>query len=158
MFGEGTREQAREIIEKRMRHGLEADEAGVVFPRGLAGERAEPLVLPEDVIAPRGAMRNPEPPLAGQTDQPTVAEHRAEDHLELNGVRRKTAECRAGVFDHTDDFDRRLRPVRGRDDLPAREGWPNAISLTRRRIAEARMRGSPNEGKQKTLALSRRGL
>jgi hypothetical protein len=48
--------------------------------------------------------------LARQTDEPSVAEQRAQDHLELHGVRWDPMERDTRMLDHTDEFDRRLRP------------------------------------------------
>ena len=108
--GEAVAEEAGEIVEERMAHGLEADEAAFVILRCVRRKRTEPVVLPQDVVAALGPVSDPQPPLARQTDKPTVAKQRAKDHLELQGVRRDPMQRGAGMFAHTDEFDRRLRP------------------------------------------------
>lgn len=111
MAGEATREEASEIVKERMDDGLEADEAALVVLRRLGRKRTEAVVFPKDVVAAFGAMSDPQPSLAWDPDQPTVAKQRAKDHLELERIGREPAQGGAGMFDHTDDFDQRLRPT-----------------------------------------------
>ena len=109
MPGETFRKDAGEIVEERVDHGLEAHQpSSAVF--GNAGwKRTEALVFPEDVIEPLGAVGDPEASLARQADEPAIAKQRAEDHLELDGVRWDPMKRGAGMLDHTDEFDRGLR-------------------------------------------------
>jgi hypothetical protein len=107
--GERVREEAGEIIEEWVRHGLKAREPAVVLlgnPRGIG---TEPLVLPQDVVAALGAVSDPEAALPRQSHEPAVAQERPQHHLELDGVRRDPMKRGAGMLDHTDDFDRGLR-------------------------------------------------
>src|SRR4029077_7912371 len=90
-------------------HGPEASGAAFIAPRSLGSKGTEPLVFPQDVIAPLDAVCDPQPSLAGQANQAAVSQKRAEDLLELDWVRRQPAERRGGTFDHTDQFDHRLR-------------------------------------------------
>jgi len=108
--GEAVAEEPREIVEERMAHGLEADEPALVFPRRFRRKRTEPLVLPQNVVAATRTVGDPQGSLARQTDELSVAEEPAQDHLELHGVRRDPMERDARMLDHTDEFDRRLRP------------------------------------------------
>ena len=69
-----------------MRDGREGEPA-IAIRWGLIRERAQTVVLPPDVGRAIAAMRDPEPAIERTTDDPAIAEERAEDHLELNGVR-----------------------------------------------------------------------
>src|SRR5687768_8467098 len=92
-----------------MCHGLEPNEPARVLLGRRGRERAEALVLPEDVFATIGAVRYAEPPLARDPNEPAVAKQRAEDHLELDRIGRDPLKRGLGMFDHTDEFDRALR-------------------------------------------------
>ena len=114
MPGEAVAEETRQIVEQRMDDCLKPDEAAFVFLGSLRRKGAEALVLPEDVVPAAPWMSDPQPSLARHTNQLSVAEQRAEDHLELHGVWRDAVEGDARMLDHIDEFDRRLRPPRFR--------------------------------------------
>jgi hypothetical protein len=118
MPGEAVGEDASQIVEERMGHGLEADDPGGVLLGCGGGKRPEPLVFPKDVFATFGAVGDSQAALARDPDEPAVTEKRAEDHLELDRVGRDPMKRGAGMFDHTDDFGRALRPRDGRGGSP----------------------------------------
>ncbi len=93
-------EEAREVVEEGMTHRFEPEEVTVGCGRRAGRERAEPLVLPDDVVASLRPMGDAKPPVARESDQASITEQRTEDHLELDGVRREPPECRTGMFDH----------------------------------------------------------
>ena len=84
------REDPREVVEQRMRDRLELGKP-VAQPWRVRGKRSEPVVLPADVVAAATAMRDPQPALTWQTDEPAVSEQRPEDDLELDRVGWDTA-------------------------------------------------------------------
>ena len=109
MPGEAAGEDRGKIVEERMDHRLEADEAGRVFLGRIGRKRTEPLVLPEHVVAALGPMSYPEAALSGYANKTTVAKERPEDDLELDRVGRNAMQRGARMFDHKSDFDRGLR-------------------------------------------------
>src|SRR2546422_579944 len=84
------REDPGQVVEQRVRDRLELGKPVAQLWR-VRGERSEPVVLPADVVAALTAMRDPQPALTWQTDEPAVSEQRAEDDLELDRVRWDTA-------------------------------------------------------------------
>jgi hypothetical protein len=110
--GETVREDAGEIVEEGVGHSLKTHEVALVLLGDARGKGTESLVLPQDVVAAFGAVSDPEAALPGQAHEPAVAKERAQDHLELDGVRRDPMKRGAGMLDHTDDFDRGLRSPR----------------------------------------------
>src|SRR5207245_9737089 len=77
----GPVEERREVLEDRVRDGLERQApAGVT--RRVAGERAESLVFPANVVRALRLMRDAQSALAFRAAEPAVADERTEDHLE----------------------------------------------------------------------------
>jgi len=104
-----AREDSRQVVEERVCDGLELGEPVALF-RCVRGERAEPVVLPTDVVAASVAVCDPQPTLPRQPDQPAVSEQRSEDDLELDRVRWDAAEREPGMLDHANECGQRLRP------------------------------------------------
>jgi hypothetical protein len=152
--GEAIREEAREIVEERMAHGLEPDEAAFIVRRRLRHEVTKALVLPNNVVAPLGAVSDPQASVVGQAGQAAVAEHRAEDHLELDRIGRQPTESRMGMFDHTDDVDRRLR-LSGRRYLEKRRRFPMSESVLSNRFT--RSLNGKSDGETESLPTARTG-
>ena len=119
MPGEAVREEAGEIVEERVDHRLEAHQPASAVLGNASRKRTEALVLPEDVVPPLSAVSDSQPALARQTNELPVAKQRAEDHLELDGVRWDPMKRGAGMLDHTDEFDRGLRWPKGCFAIPS---------------------------------------
>src|SRR2546428_11063880 len=83
----GPVEERREVLEDGVRDGLERQvPTGVT--RRVAGERAESLVFPANVVRALRLVRDAQSAPALRADEPALAQERAEDHLELDRVRR----------------------------------------------------------------------
>src|SRR5439155_13957411 len=109
---EAVREEARQVVEDRVARRLESDEAPFTRLRSGSRESAEAVVLPHDIGMALDPMSDPQPALARETDELPVTEQRAEHHLELHRVRWDPTNRDLGMFDHADEFDRRLRGLR----------------------------------------------
>jgi len=148
-----VREEPGEIIEERVGHGLEAHKPAFVLLGDTGRKRTEPLVFPEDVVAALGAVSDPQPSLARQTDEPAVTEERPEDHLELDGIRWDPLERDARMLDHTDEFDRGLRSPRAY--FENRRRFPMSESVGSNRFT--RSLNGKSDGETASLAAARNG-
>src|SRR5437868_14671773 len=92
-------EQPRDIVEDRVRDRSEG-EPSVALDRSAVYERCEAVVLPAKVVLTVSAVRDAQAPLARNSYQATIAKERAEDHLELHGVRRDPAKRDARIGRH----------------------------------------------------------
>src|SRR2546422_3147590 len=80
-------EERREVLEDRVRDGLERQvPAGLT--RRVAGERAESLVFPANVVRALRLVGDAQTAPAFRADEPAVAEERAQDDLAACAVRR----------------------------------------------------------------------
>src|SRR5437667_9455362 len=111
---EAVREDARQVVEDRVACRLESDEAPRTRRRSGCRERSQAVVLPQDIAMALDPMSDAQPALARETDELPVTQQRAEHHLELHRVRGDPTDRDLGVFDHADEFDRRLRASRAR--------------------------------------------
>src|SRR5438067_11241783 len=111
---EAVPEEARQVVEDRVACRLESDEAPRTRRRSGCRERSQAVVLPQDIAMALDPMSDSQPALARETDELPVTEQRAEHHLELHRVRRDPTDRDLGMFDHADEFDRRLRGSRPR--------------------------------------------
>src|SRR5437868_6556103 len=109
---EAVREEARQVVEDRLARRLESNEAPFARCRSTCRERSQTVVLPHDIGMALDPVSDPQPTLARETDELPVTEQRAEHHLELHRVRRDPTNRDLGMFDHADEFDRRLRGSR----------------------------------------------
>src|SRR5207245_4608434 len=123
----GPVEERREVLEDRVRDGLERQvPAGVT--RRVAGERAESLVFPANVVRALRLVRDAQSALAFRADEPAVAEERAEGHLELDRVRREAPQGAARVLDQGDECGRALLPPPCARSDPAKNRTPSTLA------------------------------
>src|SRR5438034_724317 len=129
----GPVEERREVLEDRVRDGLERQvPAGLT--RRVAGERAESLVFPANVVRALRLVRDAQSALAFRADEPGVAEERAKDHLELDRVRRNAPEGAARVLDHVDECGRALLPPPSGRRNPAKNKTTSTLARRSRLI------------------------
>ena len=106
----GAGKEWREVIEDRVRDGAELEPV-TQWLRRIGGEDSESLVLPPEVLGAVAVMRDVQPALAFAALEPSVAQKRAEDDLDLHRIRHDASKNALWMLPHTSYVGAGLLPI-----------------------------------------------